>query len=267
MAEVLSIYGRLIAARIRSDWQYRTSFVLYTIGQLVASFVDFLAIAVIFGQIDRLDGWTIAEVALLYGISGVAFNLSDLFVSPIEMLPVRIRTGTFDRVLIRPMGALIQVAAEEFALRRAGKLVQAVAVLTVALTALEVDWTLARAAMVVVAIVSGAVIFSAVWVVGATLAFWTTEGGEVMNSVTYGGNFLAQYPVTIFGRWLRRVFAFVIPMAFVAYYPALFVLGRDDPFDAPAAVRFMSPLVAVAAALAAGAVWRFGVRHYRSTGS
>ena len=261
------IYGRLISARIRSDWQYRTSFVMFSIGQFMASFVDFLAIAVIFGQIDSLAGWSVAEVALLYGMSGVAFNISDVFVSPIEMLSVRIRTGTFDRVLTRPLGALVQVVAEEFALRRFGKLVQAAIVLGVAVVAVDADWNVARAVMLVVAVAAGAVIFSSVWVIGATLGFWTTEGGEVVNSVTYGGNFLTQYPISIYGRWLRRLLAFAIPLAFVAYYPALFILDRGDPFGAPHWVRFISPLIAVAMALVARATWNFGIRHYRSTGS
>jgi ABC-2 type transport system permease protein len=267
VAEALRVYGRLVGARIRGDWQYRASFVVFAIAQLLASFVDFLAIAVIFGQIDRLAGWSLAEVALLYGIAGVAFNLSDVFVSPIEVLSTRIRTGTFDRVLVRPVGALVQVVAEEFALRRIGKLVQAAAVLVVALVAVDVDWTIAKWAVLLAAVGSGAVIFSAIWVIGATLAFWTTEANEVVNSVTYGGNYLTQYPISIYGRWLRRLFAFVVPLAFVAYYPALFVLERDDPLGAPEWVQLVSPLIAVAVALVARAVWTFGIRHYRSTGS
>jgi ABC-2 type transport system permease protein len=267
VAELAGIYLRLIGGRIRSDWQYRASFAMFTAGQFLVSFVDFLVIAVLFGQIDRLDGWEVAEVALLYGISGTAFNLSDVFVSPIEFLPVRIRLGTFDRLLTRPLGALFQLVAEEFALRRIGKLVQALAVLGVALVAVDVDWTLGRAVMVPVAIASGAVIFSAIWVIGAVLAFWTTEGGEVVNSVTYGGSFLSQYPVSIYGRWLRRLLAFVVPMAFVAYYPALYVLDRDGPLGGPSFLPFASPVIALAMALLAGAVWRWGIRHYRSTGS
>ena len=124
-----------------------------------------------------------------------------------------------------------------------------------------------RRKRLVLAVASSAVIFSATWVLGATLAFWTTEGREVMNSVTYGGNFLTQYPITIYGRWLRRLLAFVVPLAFVAYYPALFILDRDDPLHAPGWVRFISPLVAAAMALVARAFWSFGIRHYRSTGS
>ena len=51
----------------------------------------------------------------LYGATNVSFNLADLFISQVETLPARVRTGTFDSLLIRPLGPLFQLATEEFA--------------------------------------------------------------------------------------------------------------------------------------------------------
>src|SRR5439155_1742545 len=104
------------------------------------------------------------------------------------------------------------------------------------------------------------VIFSSVWVVGACLAFWTTDGGEFTNAFTYGGNFLAQYPVDILSAWLRRFLAYIVPLAFVAYFPALYILDKPDPLGLPRFLEFASPLVALLAAAVAGLVWRFAVR-------
>jgi ABC-2 type transport system permease protein len=59
---------------------------------------------------------------------------------------------------------------------------------------------------------------------------------------------------------------FVVPIAFVGYFPSLYVLGKEDPLGLPAALQFASPLVAVAAGLVAGLVWRTAVRRYRSAG-
>jgi ABC-2 type transport system permease protein len=78
--------------------------------------------------------------------------------------------------------------------------------------------------------------------------------------------FLTQYPVNVYDQWLRRFFAFVVPMAFVAYFPALYVLDKPDPLGLPQFLQFISPLVAVAVAAIAAAVWRTAVRHYRSAG-
>jgi ABC-2 type transport system permease protein len=114
---------------------------------------------------------------------------------------------------------------------------------------------------------TGVVIYGSVWVAGATLAFWTTEGGEFTNAFTYGGNFLTQYPINIYSAWARRFLAYAIPMAFVCYFPALYILGKPDALGLPSFLRFASPLVAAVTAVVAGAIWRLAVRHYRSTGS
>jgi ABC-2 type transport system permease protein len=121
--------------------------------------------------------------------------------------------------------------------------------------------------MVGMMLVAGALIFAAVWVAGATIAFWTVDGGEFTNAFTYGGNFLTQYPISIYGDWVRRFLAFVVPMAFVCYFPALYVLDKPDPLGFPRAFQFASPLVALVAAVVAGLIWRFAVRRYRSVGS
>jgi len=123
-----------------------------------------------------------------------------------------------------------------------------------------------RVAMLVVSIPAAIVIFSSIWVVGGCLAFWTTDGGEFTNAFTYGGNFLAQYPIDIYSSWLRRFLAYIVPLAFVTYFPALYILGKDDPLGLPRFLEFSSPLVAAAAAVVASFVWRFAVRHYRSAG-
>ena len=95
--------------------------------------------------------------------------------------------------------------------------------------------------MLVVMVPAAIVIFSSVWVVGGCLAFWTTDGGEFSNAFTYGGNFLTQYPIDILGVWLRRFLAYIVPLAFVCYFPALYVLDKPDPLGLPGIVEFLSP--------------------------
>lgn len=135
------VYRHLLGARLRSDWQYRTSFVLLVVAQAIVAGLDLALIAVLFGRVDALAGWSAIEVALLYGLGGVAFGVADLFASQVEYAARHIRAGTFDRFLLRPVGPLLQLSANEFALRRAGRLVQPVVVLVIALAGAAVDWT------------------------------------------------------------------------------------------------------------------------------
>ena len=260
------IWLRLAGARLRSEMQYRTSFVLLVAMVFVFSFLDFVAVLVIFGSIDELRGWTFGEVALLYGTSGVAFNLANLFVAGVDTAAEHIRAGTFDTLLLRPLGTIVQLTSNDIALRRMGRLAQASLVLVLALGAVDVAWTPARVALVPVLLLSGAAIFGGIWVMVAAIAFWTVENRAIANSVTYAGNYLTFYPFDVFSGWLRGVAA-IVPLAFVNYLPVAWILGKDDAYGWPRWAGVVSPLVAVVTVLAARAVWSFALRHYRSTGS
>ncbi|WP_306345134.1 ABC-2 family transporter protein [Rhizomonospora bruguierae] len=162
---------------------------------------------------------------------------------------------------------LPQLVLSDLQLRKVSRIVLGAAVYVGALVAADLPWTPARVALAVVAPVAGTVFFTALFLVGASLTFWWIEAAELPNSFTYGGRDFTTYPVTVYGGWFRGLFAYGLGFAFVAYYPALALLGRADPLGLPAWVGWLSPLVAPVAAGAAAVVWRFGIRHYRSTGS
>ena len=267
MADSLALYLRLVGAQVRSQLQYRLSFTLDALASFTNTFVDFLAVLVIFHNVSGLDGWTLHEVAFLYASTCLSFALVDMVMGHLDLFPRMIREGTFDLVLVRPRGSLFQVVAADFSLRKLGRATQGVLVFAFALTGLDIDWDPGRVAMLGVMLVAGALIFSAVWIAGATIAFWTVDGGEFTNAFTYGGNFLTQYPISIYSEWLRRFLVFVVPMAFVCYFPALYVLDKEDSLGFPRAFQFASPLVALVAAIGAGIAWTLAVRRYRSVGS
>jgi ABC-2 type transport system permease protein len=124
-----------------------------------------------------------------------------------------------------------------------------------------------KVALVPVMLVCGGLIFAAVFVAGAAFQFVAQDASEVQAAFTYGGQTLLQYPPTVFGTELVRGVTFVLPLAFVNWVPAAYVLGRPYPLGLPEWAAFAPPLVAVACCAVAGSAWRAGLRTYRSTGS
>ena len=116
-----SIGLRLIGGQIRSQVQYRASFLLATTGSFLSTFVEVLAILILFSQFHTLAGWTVAQVALLYGLVAVAWGVVDMIGGGFENLSTLIRRGEFDRFLLRPVPAPLQVVAFDFQLRRIGR--------------------------------------------------------------------------------------------------------------------------------------------------
>ena len=260
-------YRILATARLRSDLQYRVSFVLFTISQFVIVALEFIGILIIFGNVPALAGWTVQDVTFLYGCANLSFSLADLFISAIETVQEQIRTGGFDRLLLRPASPLVQVIADQFSLRRLGKVAEGATVFTIGCVVADIDWSAGKVAYTSLTILSGTAIFGALWVMTSTLCFWWVEAREAQNAVTYGGNFLAQYPIGIYGSILRRTLAYAVPIAFVNYFPAVYILDRSDRLGMPDWIYLASPVVAVAVTALAGLMWQFAVRRYRSTGS
>jgi ABC-2 type transport system permease protein len=261
------VYARIVASRIRSQLAYRASFVLDVVAQFVGQGIELVVILVVFTQVPTLGGFSMGEVLLIFGIAATAFGLADLTVGQIEELPDYIRTGELDVMLLRPLGTLPQLLSADVSLKRLGRVATGLVVLGWSLATLGIHWTPARALLAVVAPLTGAVILSAMWVAANAVSFWLVDGREVANAVTYGSNFSTSYPISIYGPWLRRVMCYAVPAAFVAYFPALALLGRPDPLGLPEVLQWSSPVVAVVTVATAGLVWRSGVRHYQGTGS
>ncbi|MCW2913580.1 MAG: hypothetical protein JWN52_1648 [Actinomycetia bacterium] len=267
MGDVVRVYTLLAWTWVRAAAQYPVSMVLLTLGTLFVTCLDLAAIALIFTHTPRLAGFTGVEVMFFYGTSVSAFSAADILLGSAERLGHHVREGSLDAILVRPVSPLIQIATEDFSPRRLGKLIPALVVLTVALTKIDVAWTPGRVILMAVMLASGMTIFGALWVLTAALQFVVIDAREAMNAITYGGGFLTQYPLSVFGRDFVRTLTFMIPLAFVNWQPSLYILNRPDPLHLPEVFRFASPLVAVVMCAVAALAWRTGLRRYRSTGS
>lgn len=258
-------------AVLRSRWlaqtTYRSSLTLDVLASAAVGVVELAEILVIFTNVTVLGGLRLADAALLYAMAQIAFSLADLVVGHMDTLPHYLRTGTLDAFLLRPLSVLGQLATAELTLRRLGRTAVGVLALLVAAPYSGVDWHPATVAFLVVAVLSGAAVFAALFVCASALQFYLVEGAEMVNAVTYGSSYAAQFPASIFTTPVRVLFTFVVPAAFVAYLPLLVLLGMPGPAGLPSWLGYLTPLAAVWSWGAALLLWRAGLRHYTGTGS
>jgi ABC-2 type transport system permease protein len=267
MANAIAMYFRYIGVSMRSQMQYRGSFAMMTFGHFAITGIEFLGMLALFDRFDSIQGWRLPEVAFMYGIVNIAFALADAGTRAFDMFGTMVKSGDFDRVLIRPRSTALQLAGQELTLRRVGRLAQGVAVIVFAIVALDIDWNVAKVLLTLAAIAGGAALFAGLVILQATLAFWSTETLEIMNTLTYGGVETTQYPLDIYRSWFRRFFIYGVPLATISYFPTLAVLGRADALGSTLPFQYLSPLIGLAFLVVCLQVWKFGVRHYCSTGS
>ena len=267
MVDALRLYTRYLGISIRGQMQYRASFVMGTVGQFLVTAIEFLGIWALFDRFGSLHSWSLPEVALFYGVVSVGFAIGYMLSTGFDRFDVFVRMGDFDRMLLRPRSTVLQLAGLEFAMRRIGRVAQGLVIMVWAIAALGLTWTLPKLVLLCAAILGGACLFFGLFVIQATMVFYTVESLELMNTMTYGGLQTAQYPLSIYAGGFRRFFTFVVPLGCAAYFPLLPILDRPDPLGSPLWFQYAAPLAGALFVLASLGIWRLGVRSYTSTGS
>ncbi len=267
MLEPLRLYFRLIGSRVRSQMQYKFSFFADFASNFVGIVMEFVGTMILFLHMPALGGWTLTQMAFLYGTTELSLSLANILVEGFDQFPEVIRRGEFDTYLIRPRNAFFQIISSEFAPRRIGRALQAILVLGAGLWFLQINWGIEKWLFLCVTIMGGVAFYAGLFVIYGTLSFWTIEALETMNIFIYGGTTMASYPMNIFAEWMRNIFIFVIPLAFVNFFPALYLLDKPDPFGFPTFMPFIAFPLCGLVFIASLVFWRWGVRHYQSTGS
>ncbi|MBV9418361.1 MAG: ABC-2 family transporter protein [Alphaproteobacteria bacterium] len=267
MGEV-ALLGSYIRNGLRAQMLYPTAFLLRLVTQFTMTIVEFGGLYAMFVRFGHVRGWTFAEVALFYGIISTAFSLIDMSTRGFDLFgPQFVKTGDFDRVLLRPRPATTQLMGFDFGFTSLGRLAQGLVATAIAIALLHIDWTAAKVALLLWSVAGGAALFFGFLVLQATLAFWTVESLEIVNTITYGGVEAAQYPLDIYAAWFRKFLIYVVPLGCVVYFPVAAALGRSEMTGGPAWLGVLTPLAGFAFLAVAFAAWRRGIAHYTSTGS
>lgn len=260
----MKLYLRYMSILFKSEMEYRTSFVLLSIGQFFVPFLAFISIFLFFQRFKNIGGWSLYEVALCYSIIHIAFSISECFARGFDSFSLLVTNGDFDRILVRPRSTILQVLGSRFEFTRVGRLTQSIIILIFSLNNLNIEWSSYKVITLILMIISGVFIFSGIYMLGATLCFWTIEGLEVINIFTDGGREMSQYPLSIYKDWVRKIFTFVIPFGTVNYLPLMYILNKTHENSI---LYMLIPLYGIFFIIPCILLWNLGVRHYKSTGS
>jgi len=264
----MRLYLAYLGMSLRGQLQYRASSVLAIVGQFLTTLIEFAGIWALFSRFGGVQGWSLPQVAVFYGLVNGGFAVADALSGGFDRFGSDfVKTGNFDRLLLRPRGTVLQLAGHELTLRRAGRLLTGLLVFAWGQARLDLSWGLAQVGLLALTVIGLASLFFGLLVLQATMAFWTTESLEVWHTLTYGGIETAQYPLSIYERWFRRFFIYVVPLGCVSYFPVVALLGVEDPLGSSRGFQVMAPLFGVVFLIGALQVWKLGVRRYTSTGS
>jgi ABC-2 type transport system permease protein len=267
MKNALSLYCRLIGAQLRGKLQYRVSFIMESVSYFAITFLDFIIIVVIMNKFPNLGGWNLNEIAFLYGLIAISFTLAEMVSRGFDRFAFYIQTGELDRVLIRPVSPYLQIISLELPLQKIGRLAQGLVVLFIAVSGLNVQWDFAKISLTLMAITAGTLVFIGIFIIGAVTTIWTVSTSEFINIFTNGGTTLSSYPLNIYQEWFRYFFIFIVPMAFLNFFPALIILDKPPLAGLPNWLGWFCLPVAFTFLGVSLGLWRWGLKKYQSTGT
>lgn len=248
--------------QLKSQMQYKVSFFLSIFGQLVTSFSAFLSVFFLMQRFHAVEGFSPDEVLLCFAAILMSFSIAESFARGFDRFPSMLGNGEFDRVMVRPRNVILQILGSKIEFTRLGRFLQAAVMFCVILPTCSVEWTLPHILTIVMMIAGATVVFAGLFVIYASICFFTTEGLEFMNIFTDGGRQFASYPIAIYGEGILRFCTYVVPLALCQYYPMLYLTGRT------ASTFYMfTPLFGFVFLIPCFVLWKIGVRHYKSTGS
>lgn len=257
----LHLYAHYFKIQFRSAMQYKASFLLTCIGQFLVSFNVFLGVFFMFQRFHGVKGYTYSDVLLCFGITLMEFSMAEMIARGFDTFPSMISNGVFDRIMVRPRNEIFQVLGQKIEFTRIGRMLQAIVMFSYGIVKSGVHWTAAKVLTVVFMLLGGMAVFCGILLTYASICFFTLEGLEFMNILTDGAREYGKYPVNIYGKKVLLLCTFVVPYALVQYYPLLFLLDRGAwwyVFLPAGGLLFLIPCYLV---------WRFGMSHYKSTGS
>lgn len=259
-------YAAVLRSRVRAQASYPIPFAVDLLAALVVGVMEFAEIWVLFHRAGVLGGLDIRGVLLVFGLAEFAFSIADLVVGHMDRLPDYLRAGTLDMFYLRPQSILAQLMTSEISLKRLSRVLFGGGAIVVALRLNAIHWTTARAGMLALTLVCAPILYGALFVLAAGLQFHLLDGREFTNAFVYGGRYAATQPASVWPTSLVAGFAFLIPVAFTAYLPAMVLLGHPGGGWLPAGLAWALPLATLWSVALAAAGWRNGIRHYQGGG-
>jgi ABC-2 type transport system permease protein len=232
------------------------------LGHFFVSFNVFLGIVFMFRLFHGVDGYSFSEVLLCYATVLMSYSLAEMFFRGFDTFAGTIGNGEFDRILLRPRSPILLVVSNKIEFTRFGRILQAIGMFAYGIAASGITWTMDKIITLILMVLGGSVIFGCLFVIYASICFFTLEGLEFMNILTDGAREYGKYPLDVYGKGVLKFCTFLVPYTLFQYYPFLYLTGRtSNP------ISIVLPVAACLFVIPVYLLWRLGVRHYKSTGS
>ncbi len=268
MKEKIVMFGVYTKMTMRSWFQYKVDAVLRSLAVFMRESTGIIVIYFTLLKFDQLNGWNMNEMLFLFSLLFLTYGILIIFCTGLRDFSEYIQLGKFDRFMLRPRGLLFQVVTSNsdwFAAIGHGGL--GIVLFIISANHVGIEWSVSTILYYVLTVFGGVLIQAAVFLFFATLCFYMVKSDNLREMLYWNLRRFAGYPISIFHKYIQLLLMYIIPFAFVNYFPAQYLLRKSDMQAYPEIYMYLAPLVGILLFVLAYLFWKFSVRYYKSTGN
>lgn len=253
---------------LKSWFQYRVDAVLRSFAVFLRESTGIIVIYFTLLKFGSVNGWDIYEMLFLFSLLFLTYGILIIFFTGLRDFDRTVRNGSFDRFILRPRGLLFQIICENsdwFAAIGHGTL--GIVLFVVSAGKVGIQWNAGSILYYISAVIGGVLIQGAVFLFFAAINFFLLKTDNLKDLLYWNLRKFAGYPISIFHQAIQVLLLYVVPFAFVNYFPAQYLLRKSDMSGYPQAFLYLTPVIGVVMYLLAYGFWRFSLKYYKSSGN
>lgn len=251
-----------------SRMQYRVDSLVATLAVFLREATSIIVIYLALIEFDQINNWNVNEMLFLFSLLFLTYGIVVVLFADLRDFSCMIREGRFDRLMVRPRGLLFQLISNNADILAAfGHGTLGILLFLLSAGRVGIEWNLVRALYYIAAIIGGVLIQGGVFIFFSALSFYFVETNSIRDIFYWNMRKFAGYPISIYHKVIQGIMIYVVPFAFVNYFPAQFMLRKPDMEAYPQIYMYLSPVVGVVIYLLAYGFWRISVKRYTSTGN
>lgn len=251
-----------------SHLQYRADSIVATLAVFLREATSIIVIYLTLMKFDHINGWNVNELLFLFSLLFITYSIIVILFADLRDFSRMIREGRFDRLLVRPRGVLCQLIANHSDIIAAiGHGMLGTILFIVSAGRVGVVWNVSTVVYYISTIISGVLIQGGMFIIFSALSFYFVETNSIRDVFYWNMRKFAGYPISIYNKLIQGIMIYVVPFAFVNYFPAQYLLRKADMAQYPAIYMYIPPVVGIVVYVIAYVFWRVSIRFYKSTGN
>jgi ABC-2 type transport system permease protein len=259
----MRVYGKLQLLHLAVSLEYEADFWIGIVGAVLRHTVGFFFIWVLFQRIPQIMNWTLWELVSLYALSIIPIGLVEIFYDGQWRLPLLLNQGEFDRLLVRPVSPALQVITQLSSIHGLGSVLLGIILLAQAAHQLHLIWGIGHFVFLIATLFSSFLIIGSINFISNCTSFWDAADSSSLAVLAQNTIEFAKYPLDLYSRSVRLILTWMMPFAFISYYPGLILLGKTEVYRW---IGYGAPLVGPGMVLITWIVWHRSLRNYQGVG-